>query len=93
MVNTILIIVACIMMLAILLTFYRFFKGSTECDRLVAFDLMTVSSSSIIGLIAKFSGRIIYLDVAMVYGLLSFLGVVLLHVILRKDCNYGKFNN
>jgi multicomponent Na+:H+ antiporter subunit F len=38
---------------------------------------MTVSSLSIIGLIAKFSGRIIYLDVAMVYGLLSFLGVVI----------------
>lgn len=77
MVNTILIIAACIMMLAILLTLYRFFKGSTECDRLVAFDVMTVSSLSIIGLIAKFTGRIIYLDVAMVYGLLSFLGVVI----------------
>jgi len=77
MVNIILIIAASIMMLAILLTLYRFFKGPTECDRLVAFDVMTVSSLSIIGLIAKFSGRIIYLDVAMVYGLLSFLGVVI----------------
>lgn len=77
MVNTILLIAAIIMMLAILLTLFRFFKGPTECDRLVSFDVMTVSSLSIIGLIAKFSGRIIYLDVAMVYGLLSFLGVII----------------
>ena len=77
MVNTILTIAAIIMMLAILLTLYRFFNGSTECDRLVSFDVMTVSSLALIGLYAKFSGRIIYLDVAMVYGLLSFLGVII----------------
>lgn len=77
MVNTLLLIAAIIMMLAILLTLYRFFKGTTECDRLVAFDVMTVSSLALIGLIAKFSERVIYLDVAMVYGLLSFLGVII----------------
>lgn len=78
MVKTILLIAAIIMMLATLLTLYRFFKGPTECDRLVAFDVMTVSSLPLIALIAKFSGRIIYLDVAMVYGLLSFLGVIII---------------
>lgn len=77
MVNTILLIAAVIMMLAILLTLYRFFKGTTAADRLVAFDVMTVSSLSLIGIIAHFSNRVIYLDVAMVYGLLSFLGVII----------------
>ena len=77
MVNTILFIAAIIMMLAIMLTLYRFLKGPTASDRLVSFDVMTVSSLSIIALIAKFSDRIIYLDVAMVYGLLSFLGVII----------------
>jgi multicomponent Na+:H+ antiporter subunit F len=77
MVNTILTIAAIIMMLALLLTLYRFIKGPSSSDRLVSFDVMTVSSLSIIALIANFSGRIIYLDVAIVYGLLSFLGVII----------------
>ncbi len=77
MVNTLLFISAIIILLAILLTFYRFIKGPTAPDRLVAFDVMTVSSLALIGLIAKFSSRIIYLDVAIVYGLLSFLGVII----------------
>ncbi|MCD4832208.1 MAG: hypothetical protein K8R31_00285 [Bacteroidales bacterium] len=77
MVNTLLFISAIIILLAILLTLYRFIKGPTAPDRLVAFDVMTVSSLALIGLIAKFSSRIIYLDVAIVYGLLSFLGVII----------------
>ena len=77
MVNTILTIAAIIMLLAILLTIYRFIKGPDVPDRLVAFDVMTVSSLALIALIANFSSRIIYLDVAMVYGLLSFLGVII----------------
>lgn len=84
MVNTMLTIAAIIMMLALLLTLYRFIKGPTASDRLVSFDVMTVSSLSIIALIAKFSGRLIYLDVAMVYGLLSFLGVVIVARYLEK---------
>lgn len=77
MVNTILTIAVVIMMLALLLTLFRFIKGPTASDRLVSFDVMTVSSLSLIALIAKFSERIIYLDVALVYGLLSFLGVII----------------
>jgi len=77
MVNTLLFISAIIILLAILLTLYRFIKGPTAPDRLVAFDVMTVSSLALIALIAKFSSRIIYLDVAIVYGLLSFLGVII----------------
>lgn len=77
MVNTILTIAVVIMMLALSLTLYRFIKGPSASDRLVSFDVMTVSSLAIIALIAKFSNRIIYLDVALVYGLLSFLGVII----------------
>lgn len=77
MVNNILLIAGAIMLLAILLTSYRFIKGPDIPDRLVAFDVMTVSSLGLIALIAKFSNRVIYLDIAMVYGLLSFLGVII----------------
>lgn len=84
MVNTLLFISAIIILLAIMLTLYRFIKGPSAPDRLVAFDVMTVSSLALIGLIAKFSSRIIYLDVAIVYGLLSFLGVIIVSRYFEK---------
>jgi len=42
----------------------------------VALDAMTIAGISVIVMIAVFAGRVIYLDVAMVYALLSFLGVI-----------------
>jgi multicomponent Na+:H+ antiporter subunit F len=61
---------------ATLLSFIRFIKGPTAPDRVVALDTMTVIGISVIAFIAFISKRFIYLDVALVYGLLSFLGVV-----------------
>jgi len=45
-------------------------------DRVIAIDLLTVISIGLIALLAHHSDRFIYLDVALVYGLLSFLGVL-----------------
>lgn len=61
---------------AILILLIRLIKGPGISDRAVALDTMTIVSISIIGFIAMTSGRVIYLDVALVYGLVSFLGVV-----------------
>lgn len=77
MVNVILTVALFIAILSILLSLIRFIKGPSSADRLVAFDVMTVTSVAIIGLITYLTGRIIYLDVAIVYGLLSFLGVLI----------------
>jgi multicomponent Na+:H+ antiporter subunit F len=60
----------------IVLSFIRLIKGPTIADRAVSLDVMTIIAISIIVYIAAITGRIIYLDVAMVYGLISFLGVV-----------------
>jgi multicomponent Na+:H+ antiporter subunit F len=78
MVNTILIAAGILMMLGILLSLFRFIKGPDITDRVISFDVMTVISVSVIALIAHFAERIIYLDVALVYGLLSFLSVVVI---------------
>lgn len=77
MVSKILFASAIIILLAIMLSLYRFIKGPTAPDRLVAYDVMTVSSLALIALMAYLASRIIYLDVAIVYGLLSFLGVII----------------
>lgn len=69
---------------AFLLVLWRFFKGPTPADRVIAFDVLTIISITGIVLAAIFEGRIIYLDVALVYGLLSFLGVIVVARYLER---------
>jgi len=59
-----------------LLALYRFVRGPSAADRVVAFDVLTIVSITGIVLAALAAGRGIYLDVALVYALLSFLGVI-----------------
>jgi len=59
-----------------LLALYRFVMGPSAADRVVAFDVLTIVSITGIVLAALAAGRGIYLDVALVYALLSFLGVI-----------------
>ena len=54
----------------------RLILGRTVVDRVAAVDMLTVISISVIALYAHVSGRFIYLDVALVYGVLSFLSVL-----------------
>ena len=84
MINTILIIAAIIIMISIFLSAYRFIVGPDLVDRVIAFDVITISSIAIIAIITHFVNRIIYLDIALVYGLLSFLGVIIIGRYLEK---------
>lgn len=70
--------------MAFLLALYRFFKGPSAADRVVAFDVLTIIAISGIVFIALAEGRGIYLDVALVYGLLSFLGVIVVARYLER---------
>lgn len=65
-----------LILLAMVLAGIRFVMGPTVADRVVALDVLTVISLPLMGLMAHYSGRSIYLDVALVYGLLSFVGVL-----------------
>jgi len=65
-----------ISMLGIIIAAIRLFKGPSAPDRAIALDTMTLISISTIVLVALFAGRVIYLDAAMVYAVLSFIGVV-----------------
>jgi multicomponent Na+:H+ antiporter subunit F len=62
----------------------RLVMGDTTVDRVIAIDLLTVVSIGLIALFAHHTGRFIYLDVALVYGLLSFLGVLAVARFLEK---------
>ncbi len=82
---TLLYIAGGIMLLALALTFVRFIIGPTLIDRAIAFDVLTVSSLGLMGLIALFERRMIYLDVNIIYGLLSFVAVVVVGKYMRKS--------
>jgi len=62
--------------LGVLLGVVRLVLGPTVVDRVAAVDMLTVMSISMISLYALAAGRFIYLDVALVYGVLSFLAVI-----------------
>lgn len=61
---------------AMVLAFLRFILGPKAVDRVVALDSLTIISLSLIVCIACMSGRTIYIDIALVYGLISFVGIV-----------------
>ena len=54
----------------------RFVLGPSAADRTVALDALTIIGISLVAFIALDSGRVIYLDIAMVYAILSFVGVL-----------------
>ncbi|MGF6637471.1 multicomponent Na+:H+ antiporter subunit F [Paraburkholderia sp. MM5496-R1] len=69
-------IAAVLIFFAILFGVIRLVIGKTLVDRIVAIDMLTVVSLSLIALYAQVSGRFVYIDVALVYALLSFLAVL-----------------
>lgn len=61
---------------ATLLSMYRVFRGPTTVDRLVAVDIMTIITTGLMVLFALYYRRAIFLDVALVYAILAFVGVI-----------------
>lgn len=56
----------------------RFIKGPTAADRTLALDTLTTISVAGLVLLAYVFDRFIYLDVALVYGVLGFIGVLVI---------------
>ena len=62
--------------LAVILTVIRLLKGPTLADRVVALDLLTMLAAGIIAAESLYSNEPIYIDVAIVTALISFLATV-----------------
>ncbi len=56
---------------------YRLLKGPTAADRMVAFDAITNVTAGLLMIIALLSGRFIYVDVTLVFAILSFVGLII----------------
>jgi multisubunit Na+/H+ antiporter MnhF subunit len=70
---------------ATLLALVRMFRGPTTPDRVVAADAITVITTPAIAWLALQLDRALYLDVALVYGALAFVGVVALARAIEGD--------
>lgn len=84
MADTIVMISGVLIFFAIVMSVIRLILGRTIVDRIVAIDMLTVISISLIALYAHISGRFVYIDVALIYGLLSFLAVLAIARFLEK---------
>lgn len=75
--------------LAILLVFYRFVKGPTISDRVVAVDLLVTIGIGIIAIYSILSHQPTFLDIALILALIGFLATVAysFYIQKRKDRN------
>ncbi len=62
--------------LAVLFSTFRLIKGPSAFDRLLAADTLAVITTALLVFIAYYFSRVIYMDVALVYSVLGFAGVV-----------------
>ena len=72
------IIATVLISLALILGMARLVKGPTAADRVVALDTMSVIVTAALVLLSYIFKRYIYVDVALVYGVLGFIGVIVI---------------
>ena len=84
MADTLFLISGGMVIIALFIAAVRFFRGPTVVDRVLAFDVLTIISISLVTAIAHIAQRVIYMDVAIFYGLLSFLGVIIVAKYLER---------
>ena len=70
---------------AIILTFLRLVIGPTMVNRVVALDLMAILVVGMMASEAVRSGEHALLDVAVVVGITSFIGIVAFAVLIDRD--------
>ncbi len=70
---------------ATLICFYRLIFGPTNPDRIVSADALSVIATIIICGLAALFQSVLYLDVALIYGVLSFVGIIALARAIEGD--------
>jgi multicomponent Na+:H+ antiporter subunit F len=70
--------------LSVLLVFYRFMKGPSIADRVVALDLLITIGIGIIATYSIISNQATFLDIAMILALIAFLSTVAFSYYLER---------
>jgi multicomponent Na+:H+ antiporter subunit F len=70
--------------ISLILTTIRIIKGPDTPNRAMALDVMTTISVALLVVLALVFEREIYIDVALVYAVLSFIGILVIARFLEK---------
>lgn len=62
--------------LSMALAVYCIIRGPENADRIIGLDLLSVLVVALIALLSVFTGEAVFLDVAIAYALVAFLGTV-----------------
>ena len=74
-----------IISIGILLCIIRMLKGPTPADRAIAMDTATTATVALLVLLSFIFKRQIYLDVSLVYSIISFVGLIAIARYLKKN--------
>ncbi|MGY5846236.1 cation:proton antiporter [Salegentibacter sp. HM20] len=69
---------------SVLLIFYRFFRGPSIADRIIALDLLITTGIGVIAVYSIVHGRSTFLDTAMILALIAFLSTVAFSYYIEK---------
>ena len=73
-----------IIVAGVVLCLLRMLKGPTAPDRAVAVDTIATITTALLVLLGSIFQRYVYLDVALVYAVLTFIGLVAIARFLEK---------
>lgn len=78
-----------VLVLAALLVFIRFAIGPSISDRVVALDLLLTIGMGVIAIYAIYTNQPHFLDIALILGLIAFLGSVAFAYYIEKRRHNG----
>lgn len=84
MVNLMIYTAVTISLISVLVALVRFIKGPEKVDRIVALDVVSIIGIAIILLLATIMKRVIYIDIALVYAILGFIGVIVVSRFIKR---------
>jgi len=73
-----------IIVLSLGISTIKLLKASNTSERVVALDAMAIMSVSILIILSIYYDRSFYLDIALVFGIIGFLGVVIFGRYIEK---------
>ena len=62
----------------------RFIKGPTTADRTIALDTLSIIAVAVLVLLGYLFNRYIYIDLALVYAVLGFVGIIVIARFIEK---------
>ena len=73
-----------VLALSVLLVFFRFWKGPSIVDKVIALDLLITIGIGVITVYSIISNQSTFLDIAMILALIAFLGTIAFSYYLEK---------